>query len=73
MEDHFLTTLKMHCEWDGKGKYKSKFPSTMWFGLKSMTVGKGNRLAAILYNCQNQMGKGIWLSLYFGLGNGIWT
>ena len=30
----------------------------MGFGLKSMTLGKGNRLAAILFTCQNQMGKG---------------
>ena len=69
MEDHFLTTLKMHCEWDGKGQYKSKFPSTMWFGLKSMTVGKGNRLAAILYICQNQMGKGREWDCLFILGS----
>ena len=30
----------------------------MGFGLKSMTVGKGNILAAILYTCHNQMEMG---------------
>ena len=48
LEDHFLTSLKNALGWDGKGKCKSKFPSIIGFGLKSMNVGKGNRLAAIL-------------------------
>ena len=47
MEDHFLATLEMHWDWYGKGIYKSKFQSIMGFGPKSMTVGKGYRLAAI--------------------------
>ena len=45
----------MHWDWDGQGKCKHKFLSIMGLGLglKSMTVGKGDRLAAILYTCQN--------------------
>ena len=58
----------MHWDWDGKGKCKSKFPSIMGFGLKSMTVGKGNRSEAILYTCQNQMGKGREWDCLFILG-----
>ena len=54
----FLTSLEMHWDSDGNGKCKSKSLSIMGFGFKSVTVGKGIRLAAILYNCQNQMGKG---------------
>ena len=36
--------------------------------LKSMTVGKGNKWAAILYTCENQMGKGREWDCLFILG-----
>ena len=58
----------MHWDWDGKEKCKSKFLSILGFGPKSMTVGKGIRLAAILYSCQNKMGKGRKWECLFILG-----
>ena len=45
------------------GNVKSSFLSII-FGLKSMTVGKGIRLA-IFYICQNQMKKGSELNCLF--------
>ena len=48
----------------GKGNVKL-FLYIMGFGLKSMTVRKGIRLAIILYTLQNQIGKGrVWDCLF---------
>ena len=52
MEDHFWLVLKLDWDWDLKRKCKIKFLSIVGFSLKSMTLGKGIRLATILYTCQ---------------------
>ena len=44
---------------------KSKFSSIMVIGLQLMTMGKGSRLAAISFTCENYMGKGReWYCLF---------
>ena len=55
----------MQWEGDGKEKCKGKFLYIMEIGFKPMTVGKGSRLAAISFTCQNEMKEGNGIVQYF--------